>query len=223
VVTVEKPEFSSVFNGSILLVNMKKIYLIRHGETDYNLKGIVQGGRVDTSLNNTGLRQAVLFFEKYKDVPFDRVYTSALKRSVESVQNFIDLGIPHEAHSGLNEISWGDKDGKIVTAEDTEFYWKMLEAWSQGDIEAKIEGGESPSEVQRRLLPVLDLILSRKEEKNILVCMHGRAIRILLATILNYHLKCMDQFQHHNLGLYVLTHTGTMFSVDIYNNIEHLG
>ena len=201
---------------------MKKIYLIRHGQTDYNLKGIVQGGKVDTSLNATGLLQAEAFFKKYKGIPFDKVYTSALKRTVQSVQGFIDLGIPQEAYAGLNEISWGDMDGKIVTSEDTQFYWKMLKAWTAGDVDAKIEGGESPRDVQKRQQPVVDLIVSRTEEKNILVCMHGRAIRILLTTLLNYDLQCMDQFEHHNLGLYILTFTGSMFSVDTYNSIAHL-
>lgn len=202
---------------------MKKIYLIRHGQTDYNLRGIVQGGSVDTSLNDTGRLQSDQFFKKYSHVPFDKIYTSALQRSIQSVQQFIDLGIPHEAHRGLNEISWGERDGFPVTQGDTEFYWNMLKDWSYGDIHAKIKGGESPEEVRQRQQPVIDLIVSRPEEKNVLVCMHGRAIRILLTTLLNYELKCMDVFEHHNLGLYLISFTGSMFTIDEYNNIEHLG
>ena len=201
---------------------MKKIYLIRHGQTDFNLKGIVQGGRVDTSLNDTGIAQALAFFNKYKHIPFDKVYTSNLKRTQESVQNFINKGISHEAYSGLNEISWGDKDGKIVTATDTEFYWKMLKEWTEGNVDAKIEGGESPLDVKVRQKPVLNIIVSRPEEKNILICMHGRAIRILLTTLLNYELKRMDEFEHHNLGLYIINYSGSYFTIDTHNNIDHL-
>ena len=73
-----------------------------------------------------------------------------------------------------------------------------------------------------RQQPVLELIKSRDEEKNILICMHGRAIRIFLTLILNYELKCMDQFEHHNLGLYILNFTGTMFNIEEHNNIDHL-
>lgn len=201
---------------------MKKIYLIRHGQTDFNLKGIVQGGRVDTDLNDTGISQANLFFEKYQHVPFDRIYTSRLKRTIQSVQHFIDLGIPHEAYQELNEISWGEKDGKIVTSEDTEFYWNMIKAWSRGEVDAKIEGGESPLELRERQLKIIELITTRHEDKNILICMHGRAIRILMTTLLNYELKCMDNFEHHNLGLYIISYTGSMFSVDKYNCTKHL-
>lgn len=203
-------------------MNTKKIYLIRHGQTDFNLNGIVQGSGVDTDLNETGRKQAEAFFSIYKDVPFDKIYTSALKRSIQSVQKFIDLGISWEAHTGLNEISWGNKDGQIITFEDNTYYWNMLASWKAGNIEQKIMGGESPLDVQLRIKPVLDLIVSRPEEKNILICMHGRAIRILLATVLNYHLKHMDNFEHHNLGLYMLNYTGTMFNIEKYNCKEHL-
>jgi broad specificity phosphatase PhoE len=82
----------------------KKIYLIRHGQTDYNLKGFVQGSGVDSDLNQTGRDQAAKFFEHYKNIPFKKVYTSKLKRSIQSVQSFIDKGIPHEAYEGFNEI-----------------------------------------------------------------------------------------------------------------------
>ena len=201
---------------------MKRIYLIRHGQTDYNLNGIIQGGSVDTDLNNTGKKQADDFYHTYKTIPFDKVYTSVLKRSIQSVQKFIESGIPHEAYKELNEISWGEKDGKIATTEDSQFYLSMIKAWSAGEVDQKVEGGESPQEVKLKQQKIIDLILSRKEESNVLICMHGRAIRILLTTLLNYPLKCMDQFEHHNLGLYILTYTGTMFTVDLYNSTQHL-
>ncbi|HCZ37344.1 MAG TPA: histidine phosphatase family protein, partial [Cytophagales bacterium] len=67
----------------------KKIYLIRHGQTDFNLKGIVQGSGVDSSLNAKGMAQAQAFFEMYKHIKFDKIYTSTLKRTRESVSGFI--------------------------------------------------------------------------------------------------------------------------------------
>ena len=59
----------------------KLIYILRHGQTDYNLQGIVQGGGVDTSLNDTGRKQAHAFHEAYKHIPFEAVITSRLKRT----------------------------------------------------------------------------------------------------------------------------------------------
>ena len=203
-------------------MSLKKIYLLRHGQTDFNLQGIVQGSGINSSLNETGRWQAEKFFQAYQQTPFDKIYTSALQRSVQSVQQFIDLGIPHEQHAGLNEISWGKREGTKITPEEDAYYFDMLKRWQNGETDVPIEGGESPQLVADRQKPVLDLILSRPEEKTILVCMHGRAMRILLAQMLNYPLHQMDRFVHYNLCLYMLHHTGSMYWVERFANVSHL-
>lgn len=195
---------------------------MRHGQTDFNLKNIVQGSGVDTDLNDLGRKQAKAFFEAYKHIPFDQVYTSVLKRSQQSVQEFIDLGIPHTALVGLNEISWGTKEGHRVTPQEDEYYHHMLNEWGKGNTEMRIEGGESPNDVVKRMKPAVDYIMKQQHEKTILICMHGRAIRILLCYLLNYPLRCMDMFEHQNLCLYVLNYSGSMFSVEKHNNTDHL-
>jgi broad specificity phosphatase PhoE len=202
-------------------LSTKKIYLIRHGETDYNLKGIVQGSGVDTSLNATGRSQADLFFQKYQDVPFKKIYTSVLKRSIETVQQFIDKGISWEKHAGLNEISWGAKDGKIVNALDDIHYKSVVDEWKKGNVHISIEGGESPAQVQQRIQKVLDIIVSRPEEDTILICMHGRAMRILLSWVVNQNLTTMDDFHHQNVGLYLLNYTSQSYLLEKVNDTEH--
>jgi probable phosphoglycerate mutase len=203
-------------------VKTKEIYLIRHGQTQYNLMGIVQGGGVDTDLNDTGRMQAQAFFQAYKDIPFDKVYTSALKRAIQSVESFINMGLPWERHAGLNEMSWGVREGTRITPEEDAYYYETLRRWSEGEIDLRLEGGESPRELYNRQKPVLDLILSRPEEEKILICMHGRAMRMFLCLMLNYPLHCMDVFEHQNLCLYQLTWTGSMFVVNKANDVGHL-
>lgn len=200
----------------------KKIYLVRHGQTDFNLRGIVQGSGVNSSLNDEGRSQAKAFYEHYRDVPFDMIYTSALKRTVETMQPFIDQGIPYQSFAGLNEISWGSKEGQKITPEEDAYYHWMLRQWQEGNTSLKIEGGESPEDVAIRQQPAIDQILSHVQEKNVLICMHGRAIRIILCKFLNYPLRSMDMFEHENLCLYLLNQTGTMFSVEKYNYTGHL-
>jgi len=203
-------------------LSSKKIYIVRHGQTDFNLNNIVQGSGVNSSLNDRGRAQGQAFFDTYKDIQFDKIYTSALVRTKESIQKFIDLGIPFESLSGLNEISWGTKEGEKITPDEDEYYHHMLKEWQQGYTTLRIEKGESPEDVVMRMKPALDYIMSREEERVILVCMHGRAIRILLCMLLNYPLKSMDMFEHVNLGLYLINYTGSMFSVELHNNTDHL-
>jgi broad specificity phosphatase PhoE len=203
-------------------LSIKKIYLIRHGQTDFNLQGIVQGSGVDAPLNELGRRQAAAFFDKYQHIHFDKVYTSTLQRAMQSVQGFIDKGIPHERHAGLNEINWGTREGSRITPEEDAYYHRLLQTWTEGETSLCIEGGESPDLVAARQKPVVDLILSRPEEETVLICMHGRAMRILLSQLLHYPLRCMDQFEHQNLCLYQLDYTGSMFTVKRYCDVAHL-
>ncbi|MCA6073300.1 histidine phosphatase family protein [Fulvivirga sedimenti] len=200
----------------------KKIYLVRHGQTDYNLKGIVQGSGIDSSLNERGREQSRQFFDAYKDVPFDKVYTSKLKRTTESVEGFINLGIPHEMLSGLNEINWGTREGQVITPEEDAYYHWVIREWQNGNTTLPIEGGESPQDVYDRQKLAVEHIMSHEDEENILICMHGRAMRVLLCQVLNYPLHCMDEFEHSNLCLYLLNFTGSMFTVERFNDTNHL-
>lgn len=202
-------------------MNTKKIYIVRHGQTDFNLRGIVQGSGVDSSLNDFGRAQARAFYEAYKHIPFEKVYTSVLKRTIESVEHFIKAGFPNERLVGLNEISWGRKEGQPITPEEDAYYHYILSQWQKGETHLPIEGGESPNDVVLRMRPAVEYILSQKEE-TILICMHGRAIRILLCILLNYPLRSMDMFEHENACLYLLNYSGTMFSVERYNDTTHL-
>ena len=74
----------------------KTFYFIRHGQTDLNLLGIVQGRGVNSPLNANGMRQAQAFYEAYKSIPFDKVYMSTLLRTHQTVQQFVDQGIVSE-------------------------------------------------------------------------------------------------------------------------------
>ena len=138
----------------------QKIYLVRHGQTDYNLQGIVQGSGVDASLNDKGRAQAKAFYDAYRSIPFGRVYMSKLRRSKESVASFIKDGHLYEEHKGLNEISWGSREGQRITPDEDAYYHWILNQWQEGKTTIPIEGGESPEEVAARQRPFLDLLKS---------------------------------------------------------------
>ena len=123
---------------------------------------------------------------------------------------------------GLNEISWGNKEGYKITPDEDQYYHYMLKQWQLGNTALRIEGGESPDDVVVRMKPAVDHIISKTEEKTILVCMHGRAIRILLCILMNYPLKSMDMFEHENLCLYLLEHSENTFTIRLHNDISHL-
>lgn len=201
----------------------KTIYLIRHGQTEYNRKGIVQGSGIDAPLNETGWKQAKAFYEAYCEIPFQKVYTSVLQRSIQSVNSFLDDGLPHVRLEGLNEINWGEKEGKVANAEDHEYYTYIIDSWKKGKLDQAITGGESPLMVLERQKPALEAILADGDDP-VLVCMHGRAMRIFLSLMMEDDLSKMDQYKHANLCLYVLEYDYELqkFELKVNNEQAHL-
>lgn len=184
-------------------MNRKKIYLVRHGQTDYNLKGVVQGSGIDAPINATGQAQAGAFYKQYKEVPFDKVYYTGLIRTKQSIAGFLEKGIPSESLPELNEISWGTYEGTPMTSEEGEYYQHMLSQWKDGNLDYAIAGGESPNQVAKRMRAGIEKILNGPGE-TVLVCMHGRAMRVFLSEILKTSLNNMDVYSHQNLCLYLL-------------------
>jgi probable phosphoglycerate mutase len=177
----------------------------------------VQGSGVDSDLNDTGRDQARRFFLQYASDGFDKIYTSALKRAQQSVEKFVQLGIEQEALPELNEISWGNKEGKPITPSEDAVYHETLKRWAAGETHLPFAGGESPDHVAKRLLAGLTHIFKAEGEQKILICMHGRAMRILLCLLLQYPIRSMEAFPHQNLCLYKAVWTGTRFQLQICN------
>jgi broad specificity phosphatase PhoE len=200
----------------------KTLYIVRHGQTDLNKQGIVQGRGMDTDLNEEGRKQADMFYNAYKNVPFDKIYVSELKRTQQSIQHFIDLGIPFEKLEGLDELAWGVHEGQPSTPETKAAFLAIMRDWVSGKLDSKFEGGESPNEVLERQKKALEIIMSHPDEKTVLICMHGRAMRLLLCLLTGKPLTEMETFPHQNLVLYKVTYNGIEFNIDEFNNAQHL-
>ena len=84
-----------------------QIYIIRHGETDWNTKRLLQGA-TDIPLNQNGIEAARLTAEALKEIPFDEIYTSPLQRAVQTAEIMRgDRRIPIIKDERLKEISFG--------------------------------------------------------------------------------------------------------------------
>ena len=205
-------------------MQQKTIYLIRHGETDYNRRGVVQGSGIDADLNDMGRAQAAAFFQAYQHVSFDKIYTSALVRTVQTVEPFLELGIPYEQLPGLNEISWGIMEGRVPGHAEDEYHGRLIAAWTSGNTAQTTDGGESPDQVEVRQRDAVAEILAHPNEDTILVAMHGRAMRVLLCWITNQPLANMDKFEHSNVCLYKLRYDydTQAFTIESANDTAHL-
>jgi len=200
----------------------KLLYIIRHGQTDLNREGIVQGRGVDAPLNATGREQANAFYHAYKNEAFDRIYISRLQRTYQTIEPFVQEGVPFERLEGLDEISWGIYEGKQQTPEIVTGFNSLVSQWKNGELHVAVDQGESPMQLIARQKLAMEYILSKQAERKVLICMHGRAMRILLAWLTGMDPAMMDTFPHTNTSLYkVEVKDGVNVVVDPYN-IAHL-
>ncbi|HQS04843.1 MAG TPA: histidine phosphatase family protein, partial [Daejeonella sp.] len=125
-------------------------------------------------------------------------------------------------YPGLDELGRGIHEGQESTEELTSHFHNLVTQWRAGELHHKFERGESPLEVKERQLIVLEHLIEENSDQNILICMHGRAMRLFLCLLTNRPLAEMDEFPHSNTTLYKLGYDGKEFQILEFNNTHHL-
>jgi probable phosphoglycerate mutase len=199
----------------------KEIYIVRHGRTEFNRLGIWQGSSVDAPLDEMGIQQASLFYEAYKNKNFDLIIHSQLLRSKQTIAAFSDQDIPILEKSDINEISWGLQEGKAHTEASLGEYKSVINSWQNEDYGVSFQGGESANDLLLRIGRFVKW-LALREQKKILICSHGRAIRALICLMKGEPLKEMEKYKHHNTGVFSARYESGYFSFEMMNNTNHL-
>lgn len=156
------------------------LYIVRHGETDWNAKGLTQG-ETDIPLNNTGIKQAKDLAEKLKGIKFDAVFSSDLIRAKKTAEIIaFEKKIAIETTHLLRERRFGKFEGKPYSLMD-EFHrnWEKLDKKERTNYKP-YKGYESDKEAITRFITFLREISVRYTEKKVLVVCHGGIMRILL-------------------------------------------
>ena len=184
---------------------------------------MVQGRGIDASLNETGIHQASQVYHALKNITFEVVFTSTLVRTHQTVKDFLtnDKDLKHIELEGLDEISWGDQEGVYANGEARNLYAETVKGWQKGALHLNVGGGESPVEVMDRQKEAWSVIADHPAQ-HILICMHGRAIRILLSWLLNYPLNYMDGFPHQNCAYYKVIGRESDYFIDEFNQKAQL-
>lgn len=200
------------------------LYFVRHGETDYNRYRVMQGRRINSSLNELGRRQAEALAQRFADESLDAIYTSSLRRAIETADALSKHHpeVPRYRLSGLDEMSWGVYEGEPWSDRLQSMLETMYARWNAGDYDFRVEEGESIYEVQRRARGAVDRILEAHTGETVLVVSHGRLLRVLLATLLEVGLERMDEFKHANTCVNILNYSPDGFESSLLNCTAHL-
>lgn len=201
------------------------VYFVRHGETDYNRHGIVQGRGIDSSLNRTGLAQADTLATRLAAVPFDALYTSTQRRARQTAEAVArhHAGVPLQARPELEEMDWGIYEGQPHSPETAAAFEAIYGHWARGIFDVPIDGGESILDVQRRAMSAMDDVLEQHPGDTVLVVSHGRLLRVLLASVLDgYGLLRMHDIKHANTSVNQLCWRGGSVEAVLLNCTAHL-
>lgn len=158
------------------------IYIIRHGQTDWNIEHRTQG-QTDIALNTNGIKQAELITQKIANLKINNIISSDLKRAYMTAQiinkNF-NKNI--KADKRLREFCFGTLEG-ITRDKITQ------ETWNNFNENPKQFNAETKEEIFNRIKSFIDDIKSNNINKNTLVVTHGGPIRMI-----KYYLDNGDNF-----------------------------
>ncbi len=144
-----------------------KIYVIRHGQTDYNVQNVFQG-RKDIPLNSVGLKQAEDTAKQFQGIPVDVILVSPLIRAKETAK-FVEkvTGVKPIIEQELIERSFGDLEGKHNSEECN---IRMLLDYQKNYNKFNVEPVQA---LFKRVSDCLDKIIYRYMGKNIVLVTHG--------------------------------------------------
>jgi broad specificity phosphatase PhoE len=157
------------------------LWLIRHGETDWNRNGLYQG-QADIPLNATGLTQARAAAEELARVerPFTALYSSPLLRARQTAaETALRLGCKVHEDQRLMEIHQGEWTGKNYLTVVAQFGDPLQAAGMRDTLNSRAPGGESVAEVAARMRAAADEISTRHPNGDVLVFTHGLALATL--------------------------------------------
>jgi probable phosphoglycerate mutase len=155
------------------------LFLFRHGETDWNREGRLQG-HTDTPLNATGLAQAQALTERLRGHRLDAVVSSDLARAWTTAQIVAErLGVPLIREPGLREAQIGEAEGLFWPEVKSRFGETLTERWFTDD-DAAFPGGETGRETRTRGLAALRRFSAAQPYRRIGVSTHGAMVRQLM-------------------------------------------
>ncbi|MGB9607841.1 MAG: histidine phosphatase family protein, partial [bacterium] len=177
-----------------------RLYLVRHGMTEWNDDGKMQG-RTDVPLNERGITQAKLLAKRLANVPLSAIYSSPLMRAMKTAEIIAqNHGLPIIPATPLQEADFGGWEG--LTLEEIKNGWgEAIDLWYEG--KALPPKGEGILEMQRRVVEFVEDVIEKHKGEEILIVAHGGPIRAFICHILGT-LKPFRRLKQANANLNIV-------------------
>lgn len=175
------------------------LVLIRHGETEWNRQGRIQG-HLDSPLTAEGIQQARACAQRLRDEHFDHVVTSDLPRVRHTAELLLDgRDIPTRLDAALRERSYGIGEGLTyaeMDAQHPEFFSRIRTT----DPDYAVEGSESRREFHQRITRALRGIAQDHSGKRVLVVTHGGVLGVVYRWLNGLHISSPHKVEIPNVA-----------------------
>jgi len=163
---------------------MMTLYLLRHGQTSFSRANAFCGSALNPDLTEEGRQMAADFAKSYAATPWQAIFTSPLKRTLETAAPICSAtAITPQVRDDLKEISYGKWEGKTVEEVSVEYHDDYIR-WSADPAWYPPTDGEPAVSIAHRTLRVVDEIQRVYDNGNVLIVSHKATIRILLCSLL---------------------------------------
>ena len=207
---------------------MTKVYLIRHGKTQWNLESRYQGANGDSPLLKDSYREIELLASSLQRIPFEHAYTRPLKRArvtAQALLNHLNPEIPLTIDSRLKEFNLGKMEG--MHFEDVAAKWpEVLKNFRHhpDKYDESLVEGESFLEVIARFRAAIEEYCRQYPNGNILVISHGAALNAAINALIGTplaHLKDRGGLSNTSTTI-LITNDGRHFELEKWNDTSYL-
>jgi len=196
-----------------------KIFLIRHGETDFTKSG-KYCGVTDVKLNSNGISQARKIAKRLCSTEFDQVYSSDLLRCFQTASIVFKKSSIIKCHE-LREMNFGVIE-RLSYQEALEKYPELYQKWLNDFVNFRMPNAETLVELQCRVNKFMDRIIKKQENLTVGIVSHSGPIKIILCKILGIDIKNFWKIKQELGAINVVEYFDNNGTVCCMNDICHL-
>ena len=200
---------------------LTKIFLIRHGETEWNKTKRLQGNS-DVKLSSEGIHQAKLLAKNFPAQKIDAIYSSDLLRALATAEFLASkFNLPIKKNPSLRETNFGDWEGKSIV-ELSAASPNGFENFFTAPEKCMPPNGETFLQAQNRAVNALKKIIAAHEDQNVAIVSHGAIIRLIICAALNIPIYKIWSISQFNTSVNILRVDGGNFTLELLNSTAHL-
>ncbi|MFA5576065.1 MAG: histidine phosphatase family protein [Tissierellaceae bacterium] len=200
---------------------MKRIYLIRHGESEWNILHKIQGQK-NVPLTEHGREQARQLGNRLINENIDIIYSSDLSRALETATTISKLmRKPAIKAKEIREINFGPWEG-LTIEEIKQKHRQDYCTWLKEPDKLKLEGGETLAMLEERVMEFMDNVLNNNNSKNIAIVSHSATLKVIILNLLGMGNSFYKNITLKNVSVSIIERRDYNNVLTLLNDTSHL-